>query len=72
MAAFTMESAEARAGVLMSTGAATVAHSQRDKDGVISVRILRPMSLATFDGQDTVDGTNKAGSWDVLTEDSET
>lgn len=73
MAAFlTMEAADIRSRALMETGAATVAHSQRTKDGVISVRILRPMSLATFNGQDTADGANKSGSWDVLTDDSET
>ena len=49
MAAFaTMALAEARAKVLMSTGVATVAHVQRDTDGTISVRILRPCSTAGY------------------------
>jgi hypothetical protein len=52
----------------MSSGAATVAHAQRDKNGVISVRVLRPMSATGT----TVDGMNQAGSWDVLDDDSET
>ena len=73
MAAFTsMGEAEGRARTLMGTGAAIVAHVQRSTTGVISVRVLRPLSLATFTGQDTVDGMNKAGAWDVLTDTTQT
>ena len=68
----TMALAEARAKTLMSTGAATVAHSCRLKDGTIAVRLLRPLSLAGFTGQDTADRMNKAGAWDTVTDDSAT
>jgi hypothetical protein len=74
MGAFaTMAAAEARANVLMSTGAALVAHPQRSKAGVISVRILRPCSTAGYGiGSLTADGTNIGGAWDVLTDDAAT
>jgi len=67
MAAFaTLAAAEARARVLMETGAATVAHNCKLKDGTIAVRLLRPMSASGV----TVDGTNKAGAWDTVTDDA--
>jgi len=66
-----MPAAEDRAKTLMANGSAIVAHAQRDKNGVISVRILRPCSLAGFAGTPTTDGMNPGGAWSVLTDDAE-
>jgi hypothetical protein len=71
MAAFsTMAQAEARARTLMATGAATVAHSCRLKNGTIAVRILRPMTKAGALGSATRTeaGQNPSGAWDTLTD----
>jgi hypothetical protein len=62
-----LAAADNRATELMETGAAVVAHSCRLRNGTIAVRLLRPMSATG----DTVDGMNKAGSWDVVTDDTE-
>lgn len=61
-----LESAELRAKELMSQGLATVAHSCRLANGTIAVRLLRPMSATGT----TADGMNKAGAWDVVTDDA--
>jgi hypothetical protein len=67
MAYATMAAADADATLRMSNGTATVAHSQHDKDGVLSVRLLRPVSWAGFSASSkTVDGENKGGAWDVV------
>jgi hypothetical protein len=66
MAAFSsLSAAEARAKVLMASGAAIVAHSARRPNGTIVVRLLRPMSATGT----TQDGTNKAGAWDTVSDD---
>jgi hypothetical protein len=69
-----MAAAEARARVLMSTGAAIVAHSERLKDGTIAVRLLRKTSLAGYVGTATRTeaGQNKGGAWDYVTDDTQT
>ena len=60
--------ADIYARTLMESGAATVAHSCRLRNGSIAVRLLRPMSATG----DTVDGMNKEGSWDVVVDDTQT
>ena len=65
MASFsTVAQAAARAVVLMQNGSATVAHAARDFNGVIVVRLLRPMSATGT----TQSGMNKAGAWDTVSD----
>jgi len=67
MAAFaTMEGAETRVRALMAAGTIVQGHSCRLKDGTIAIRVQRYMSASGA----TQDGMNKAGAWDVLTDDS--
>jgi hypothetical protein len=74
MSAFsTMAEAESRARVLMADGkmatnGVIVAHVCRSMSGVIGIRVQRRNTVATFTGQDTVDGNNKAGAWDFITD----
>jgi hypothetical protein len=60
--------AELRARELQEGGFVIEAHSQRDKGGIISVRVLRFMDAT---GQ-TTDLMNAAGAWSVVSDDSET
>lgn len=69
-----MASAEARARVLMATGIATVAHSERLMNGTIAVRLMRPCSLTGYVGTTTrtEGGQNPGGAWDYVTDDTAT
>jgi hypothetical protein len=61
MAAFqTLADAEVYARAKMADGTFIVAHSQRTKDGVISVRGLRPQNFSLPSG---------GGDWVVVTDD---
>jgi len=63
VAAFaSMEAAEKWGRDRMADGTYVEAHSQRDMDGVISVRALRHVNLAVASG---------AGNWIIVTDDGE-
>ena len=69
MSAFSsVEAAETRVVALMAANTVVQGHSCRLKDGTIAIRIQRWMGASGT----TEDGMNKAGAWDVLTDDSET
>jgi hypothetical protein len=79
MASFsTLAAAEARAKVLMDDGKSATygiieAHAARNKAGTIGVRVLRVCSTTNYGtANPTVDGLNRGGAFDFLTDDSTT
>jgi hypothetical protein len=66
MSAFSsMAAAEARARALVKSGVWLYAHAQRNFNGVISVRVVRPMA--------PTNATTRAhGAWVSITDDSQT